>query len=55
MIFNHLAMMMDISNLNTSKICRACLVEDEQMESLIDQETSEMFVSCTSIPVNESF
>lgn len=47
--------MMDIGNINSSKICRACLTEDEKMESLLEQETLDMFVSCTSLSVYNVF
>lgn len=43
--------MMDIENINGSKLCRACLMEEERMESLLDQDLLEMFFSCTSITV----
>lgn len=46
---------MDIGNINGSKICRACLTEDEKMESLLEQDILEMFVSCTSISVRVEF
>lgn len=40
---------MDIVNFNTAKICRACLTEGENMESLLEDKTLEMFNSCTSL------
>lgn len=46
---------MDFGSLNASKICRACLTEDENMESLLEPEILEMFISCTSISVRNIY
>lgn len=38
---------------NVDKICRACLIERQNMYSIYDVNVKEMFLYCTSLTVSD--